>query len=475
MQHVIKKQVIHLFIDRSLNAFDIQQKMSNDYKENILPLFDGIFDAICNDDEIISIDKLELNLGVLPSEEIDNGYWSERVVKSISDQLQDFKRGNYSKNEMVVKPVVSGKASQWIFYMQHGFLPWNVLKTEEEWYQQVLEAFATDSSAIYQLKNLIRNNSVALKRIVGQHPDHFLRSILETITAENQEELPGLIRELSVIFFDLKENKKQNNLFTRSALQKKVWEEAFDIAIDSELKLKSGEIVALLLENHFAHNQVKPKSLKLFLKKNRIELVTYDQTPSEKFPSKNRSGKSIPMKKVEQPAENGALLSDGIFVVNAGIVLLHPFLPLFFKNVKLVKDNRFADSFSMLKAMTLLHFLAAGKDKPEEHELVIPKILCGYALEETVATDIELHEKDLQEAESLLRSAIEQWSVLQNTSPQGLREGFLQRNGKLFMKNDGSFLQVEQGAIDVLLDYVPWNLSIIKLPWVKNILKVEWR
>ena len=166
---------------------------------------------------------------------------------------------------------------------------------------------------------------------------------------------------------------------------------------------------------------------------------------------------------------------EGIYVANAGIVLLHPFLNQFFKNLQLIKEDDFVDSLSHEKALFLLHYLATGNTKAEEHELAIAKVLCAWPLEEPVNNFIELTEEELHEGDELLLSAIQQWSILKGTSLDGLRESFLQRNGKLYFKNETLILQVEQGAIDMLLDNLPWNLSIIKLPWMKDILKVEWR
>jgi hypothetical protein len=106
--------------------------------------------------------------------------------------------------------------------------------------------------------------------------------------------------------------------------------------------------------------------------------------------------------------------------------------------------------------------------------LALPKILCAFSLEEPI--DLPgLSTEYLQEANDLLEAAIAQWSILKNTSASGLREGFLQRNGKLFTKNGNLWLQVEKHSIDILLDYLPWNLGIIKLPWLKDMLRVEWR
>jgi hypothetical protein len=33
---------------------------------------------------------------------------------------------------------------------------------------------------------------------------------------------------------------------------------------------------------------------------------------------------------------------------------------------------------------------------------------------------------------------------------------------------------VERAAQDVLLDKITWNISLVKLPWVKELLFVEW-
>jgi len=75
----------------------------------------------------------------------------------------------------------------------------------------------------------------------------------------------------------------------------------------------------------------------------------------------------------------------------------------------------------------------------------------------------------------LLENVIRTWEKIGNTSIDGLRQGFLRRDGKLSERGGRLYLQMEISGIDVLLDYLPWNLSIVKLPWMKEILFVEWR
>jgi hypothetical protein len=146
-----------------------------------------------------------------------------------------------------------------------------------------------------------------------------------------------------------------------------------------------------------------------------------------------------------------------------------------FKRLEWLRNNEFITDEIHVKAVFILHYLATGETVAAEHELLICKLLCGYPLDEPLPAEIIFTEAELQEATDMLTALIQQWDKLKNTSVAGLREGFLQRPGKLFIKNDSPYVQVESHAIDVLLDYLPWNLSMIKLPWLKEILRVEWR
>jgi Contractile injection system tape measure protein len=171
------------------------------------------------------------------------------------------------------------------------------------------------------------------------------------------------------------------------------------------------------------------------------------------------------------PAEATA----GLFVDRAGLVILHPFLSPYFAEVGLLNGNEFRDEIAQQTAIYLLHYLATGQTDAPESELVIPKLLCGLHLNAPVVRGIELPAAALTEGENLLQTAIDYWQVLKNTSPDGLREGFLQRGGKLTLQDDNSWrLQVEQQSIDVLLGSLPWGINVIKLPWLECLIMVEW-
>jgi hypothetical protein len=108
-----------------------------------------------------------------------------------------------------------------------------------------------------------------------------------------------------------------------------------------------------------------------------------------------------------------------------------------------------------------------------EYELIMEKFLCGAYIHQPIARFENLTEAMKEESDQLLNAVIDHWKVLKKTSPDGLREGFLQRRGKLISGNRKKII-IENAAIDILLDHLPWNYSIIALPWLQNILYADW-
>jgi hypothetical protein len=163
----------------------------------------------------------------------------------------------------------------------------------------------------------------------------------------------------------------------------------------------------------------------------------------------------------------------GIYIGNAGLVLLHHFLPQFFGALEIALENKLVQPD---RALCLLHFLATGQVVTPEYELVLPKILCGIPVLAPVETGLELTGPEKEEAVALLEAVIRHWDALRNTSIDGLRGAFLLRQGKVSLREDGEWLlQVEPKSVDILVEKLPWGFSMIQLPWMETLLHVEWR
>src|SRR5690554_554115 len=175
--------------------------------------------------------------------------------------------------------------------------------------------------------------------------------------------------------------------------------------------------------------------------------------------------------------------TEEIYLRNAGLVLLWPYLPAFFSATGLVtraKEKRRAPKFfneeARERAVLLLHYLVFGAMEGQEYVMVLNKILCGLAFDKPVYPCLELlTKKEMREAEDFLRAVVENWPVMKNASIPALRGMFLQREGVLFTRDGWRVLRVEEKTHDVLLDRLPWGIGTVKLPWMEELLLVEWR
>ncbi|NEQ87206.1 MAG: hypothetical protein F6K26_46415 [Moorea sp. SIO2I5] len=166
--------------------------------------------------------------------------------------------------------------------------------------------------------------------------------------------------------------------------------------------------------------------------------------------------------------------SDEIYIYNAGLILLWPFLNRFFVKIGLVQDKIFINTISAQQAALLLQYLVDNSTEIPEHSLPLNKILCGIDLLEPIDPNLEITEQERAECENLLSAVIQNWSILKNTSIEGFRTAFLQRNGIVRVRDGSWLLQVERKTYDILLDRIPWSIRVVKLPWMDNILYVEW-
>jgi Contractile injection system tape measure protein len=184
--------------------------------------------------------------------------------------------------------------------------------------------------------------------------------------------------------------------------------------------------------------------------------------------------KPIDGKKVNYP-EKKRESTEEIFIFNAGLVLLHPFLSQLFRVLELTGEkNEWLHASGQAKAVLVTQYMISGEEETTENILPLNKLLCGMPLELPVEQHLSLTEVEKDHIRDLLNAVVSHWSILKDTSADGLRNTFLIREGKLAPDENGWLLQVEQKAWDVLLTHLPWGISMIKTPWMDELLRVEW-
>ena len=166
---------------------------------------------------------------------------------------------------------------------------------------------------------------------------------------------------------------------------------------------------------------------------------------------------------------------EDVYIANAGMVLLAPYLPRLFDQLGLTNGRKFKARDAAERAVHCLQFLVNSSSSSPEYQLVLNKLLCGVEPELPICRGIELSVDEREQLESLLTAVTQHWKALANTSIDGLRESFLQRNGRLLRKDDSWQLNVETRTFDMLLDQIPWSFNTIKFAWMDRIIYVEWQ
>lgn len=166
-----------------------------------------------------------------------------------------------------------------------------------------------------------------------------------------------------------------------------------------------------------------------------------------------------------------------IYVGNAGLVLSSPFLPQLFDRLGLLSHGdapRIEGLEARSRAVHLLQYLVDGRCDAPEPELALNKLLSGAAIADPIAPGIEPSMAEIETCDGLLRAVIANWPVIKSTSVAGLRETFLQREGRLQHRDARWGLHVQRKPVDLLVDQIPWAFSTIFHRWMQEPLDVSW-
>jgi hypothetical protein len=165
---------------------------------------------------------------------------------------------------------------------------------------------------------------------------------------------------------------------------------------------------------------------------------------------------------------------ESVYISNAGLVLINPFIKRLFDMLSYTEKNAFKSGEEKTRAIQLLQFIAAGFENAGEQYLFFNKILCGADPLLPLETTIELSAGEKEAAESLLAGVITNWPAMKNATIDGLRGSYLLRDGRLKTSEDAWKLVVEKKPYDILLNQLPWGFATIKLPWMPKPVFVQW-
>jgi len=453
-KHIIHKVNVEVNVPDLPMARRIYNNISGLLHSSILPEIELQLNAVIAEQEYYRADSFKIDLIFGSESEMEKSAApaiSEEVKKRLRESLQRNMPGidlMHADNEE--KPIENQTPAQkkwevFIAFLQTGRLPWYAASIDLLKEEDLDDLISTGNKQHSEmLKTVLSQNSLVAVRLVKQFPVSFILLLIEKLfSVHTQSYWERFIKITSSL----------------DSIEKREAEETFVLKILKLIPSDDKPAIKHEIEDYFGKNlSVTDAGLS----------KKQEQALKEIIPEANKKDDAKKRKLISFEEQ------DGMYVQNAGLILLQPFLQYFFKELDLLREDNFKDETSQQIAIHLLHYLATEKEQPFEYDLLFEKYLCGMVSNEPIERFIQLTEKMKEEAGHLLRAVIHHWKILKNTSPGGLREGFLQRNGKLIIDSQHKLI-IENNAIDILLEKLPWSYSIITFPWMEQVLYVDWR
>lgn len=505
--HIIQKEVL----DISFPDFEAARNWETNDRQALLHTMHQVigrcFEEYKTGDDYLIIDRLEVDLGIFEmtalKQEIPERLYAELnkvlggnnqhftngkpVLESVNGEAWDYPAKN-ENNQHSYSGSRAGLESL-LYFLRHGYLTWwasGLADWNEEWLQKLTTG---DWDSVKQF--LLSQGRNPVLRLTSQFNDDFLSVVIKGlgVTSNTMDAWRWFIKvhenwPENGIVLNLRRIDKPLKL---QELRQQYWVQWIDHAIDNSVipalsKLLEKDIPFLTAIKQIAQ---KPDSKDDFPFLNNIPAFWKNELEMDFSLEQSAASESISFTKMspkKDPALNVLYKQNGtgdsgemLFVNDAGLILLHPFLPQLFRNCGWVEEQQFRDDYAQTKSVQALHYLVTGVPEAPEYQLLLPKLLCGMPWEAPLEPIESLEDSEKMACEELLTDIIKHWGALGGTSPDGLREGFLQRSGKLEPTETGWRLEVERKAQDILMGRMPWGISIVKYPWMGIMLSVSWK
>ena len=454
-RHIIRKQTVDVAYYGKTDGFLLQKEITEWCNNELATKLAKQLDRLGNSSKVYRIDKLELDI------ELNGGSeWKELASEQIELKLRVILNDRIANNQTEEISPAQKFFEEFVYFLQYGNLPWWIQKDTSVSWLELMNKFLDNDLSNHNKSTLIELLKVENYqiRVSFQLPDKLFEKLIIRLYPGTGEKLFMQMKEVKLL------TQEASDSIRRSVLQK------LHKAILSVINQATEENVMQSTIEDFVRELDNESLVFLSQRKESILSTELKQLISERLVKKPEAIEPK-HKKDSDKKDILPVIKEGVFVDNAGLVIIAAFLPAFFKKLTIVSGNNLTDPH---KAACLIQFLASGKEQVAEFELGLARILSGLELDEPVNTMLKLTEEEKKEVDELLQSVLEYWKILKNTSVESLRESFLMRAGKLSFDGKEWLLQVEPKGYDVLLQNLPWNISIIKLPWMKYLLRTEW-
>lgn len=484
--HQVQQHILEISCSSTDFGKEVQNTVAALLEKEFYPKLELLLDNYSLSTHTWKIDRLEIELFPLSKKN-----WKEEIVTYSLKQIDEYLKFHYKNLEQNSNTIYSPQTvlvqeiiveNLFFDFLKKGIIPENGLFKN---IGNIIIELEINNLLIQKLISLFVENPNALIRFIYTFSELFkskiesqiegfqngFRELLQFALVSKTNYFPQTILEIWIEFmtwqFHFFKEKKITGIEIYNTI-KIISSEYWDIKISSFLTLN--ELLNPETSN-YKNNQNINSEFIAFWKTVFNDDVFLNRIKESAIEEKN----ILEIQKIAGFESENSKTENIIYIENAGLVILHPFLKPLFEQLNLSKNEIWTSKINQHKAILLTQFLINGETKIGENQLVLNKILCGMPIENVVNTKLEITLPEIEKCEKLLKAVIEHWEILGDTSIAGLRETFLQRKGKILLtENEKLELWVKQEGVDVLLNQLPWGIEMIKTQWMEDFLQCYW-
>jgi hypothetical protein len=516
--HHLSKLIITSTTTSESEGFALRRLLKENWQQ-LLPDLTDSFDEICAEDEVIHLPKIIISLEINSTNSLvsnmpitHNETLKEQIKTQVMLQVQEFKAElNNSLSECTnINPIehlneLSNKSKTntnsnvlliWQdvqSYLISGILPWYIMHQESV---KDLIPQNNAQSLHLSMQLLIKNNiHQCMNALFEDRSSQTINRLVQLCDDDLRKYIFEQLIEQAFSKFKLLQIEKIDDAQLCSDALVYICGEILNEAVNP-IEL-TNVLFNQLLGVQTAQNSVKNTSIQSSTLSRLIAKSAKRFTISEKvlttlssriFSQPNQSNIERNVKsesKIQElqadkikPLDN--ILDDKLFkdtrsVLFAGSILLYPYLYRLFKELGYLSADKKIKQSKQSRAVTLMIYLLRGEEQVFDYQLHFVKWLLGVPSNVLIVIEENsINKEEIAEADNVLLSLKAHWAVLKNTSFTNIRESFLQRPGMMKLYDEQCHITIERKGIDVLIDQIPFSLSMIRLPWIKQQIIVTW-
>ena len=487
-RHRIQRQILELAVEAFADAPAVQQHVARPFWDSVVPDLEEVFDRAAGPDELLRLDRLELDLGT-----VGGGDWPSefrrKLIAELTRTLAQLTPVVETDDEDGCEPQRAEPWRQFLFFLVHGRLPWWAAAPVRHWHDVVSTGSDADWNA---LRETVSSDPGARARLVYSVDDECLEHAISRWSG-----VPGAVRVLEQL------TPAHLGADARRRWRRAFWMLVLDWAATRGFRPRQGQHLMRDLKMLHAMFELDPapsSALSPLTRESPAQggrtqtvdglpepwrawwLSQDDAAPFDDARPEPRIdvGESKRRAPIDSSPRAGAprqarpaVEDEAIYLVGAGVVLVHPFLEQLFRERGLLDGRSFRGLEARDRAVQMIGAITFGRVDVPEHQLVLAKVLCGTPIEEP-SEPVPLEDEDVAACDALVRAVLQHWTALRSTSPEWVREQFFLREGKLEDVDAGRRLTIERHAQDVLLARIPWGFGVVALPWLTEQIFVHW-